>query len=123
MSNEDNTPTPTFYGNPLIGLLPADTADNLIFTSALLMKMDLSEGDDDSLMGLFRLLEAMRGAAHHLRLALPIAADDGEKLTPSVWIMLSDDEMTALDILSDRANQTPDEFAHDLIRQRLATAG
>ena len=134
MSNNDFTPTLTFYGNPLIGLLPADTADNLIYASALLKRLDASgEWDHDASMGLFRMLDAMHGAAHHLRLALlePDSGkdtdtqkpDDDQDRPPSVWIVLSDPEATALDIAADRANQTWDEYAADLIRQGLATAG
>ena len=37
MSNNDSTPA--FYGNSFIGLLPGDTADNLIYGIALLLSL------------------------------------------------------------------------------------
>lgn len=56
MSNNDSTPA--FYGNPFIGLLPADTADNLIYGLALLKTMRPESLDHDEGMGLFRLAES-----------------------------------------------------------------
>lgn len=76
MSNNDSTPA--FYGNPFIGVLSADTADNLVYGIALLKTMRPDSCDHDEGMGLFRMLEALHGAAHHLSMQL-IAANDGER--------------------------------------------
>lgn len=68
MSNTDSTPK--CYDNPFIGHLPADTADNLIYGLSLLKTMRPDSCDHDEAMGLFRLLEALHGAAHHLSMQL-----------------------------------------------------
>lgn len=79
MSSIDSTvPAPSFYGNPFIGLLPGDTADYLIYGIALLKSMRPESMDHDEGMGLFRMLEALHGAAHHLSMQLN-AANDGER--------------------------------------------
>lgn len=63
--------TPAFYSNPFIGAIPADTADNLLYGFAMLRKLNCENWEHDEAMGLYRMFEAMHGAAHHLRLALP----------------------------------------------------
>lgn len=68
MSNIDSTPA--ISANPFIGLLPADTANNLVYGLTLLKSLRSDSVDHDEGMGLFFLLEALRAAAHKLSLQL-----------------------------------------------------
>lgn len=123
----------SIYRNPLIGLLPADTAENLVYASALLMKLDQSDFDHDEAMGLFRMLEAMHGAAHHLHLAIPEpvisppaaaaipAATDMDR-PHAVFILLTETTATQLDIVADKRSQSWEECAADLLFEALAQA-
>ncbi len=131
MSN--NQFTSNLYTNPLIGLLPADTAENLVYASALLMKLDQSDFDHDEAMGLFRALEAMRAAAHHLHLALPEpvisppvnpaipAATDLDR-PHAVFILLTETTATQLDRVADKRGQSWEEAAAGLLNEALAQA-
>lgn len=111
--------TPAFYGNPFIGAIPADTADNLIYGCALLRKLDCSGWDHDEAMGLYRIFEAMHGAAHHLRYALP-TNDPG-----AVEIPLSDADAARIKDHADRSGCSPEEMVRHLalaeFAARLAT--
>lgn len=132
MSN--NQFTPNLYANPLIGLIPADTAENLVYASALLMKLDQSDFDHDEAMGLFRTLEAMHAAAHHLHLALPepVTSQPADSAIPaatdldrphSVWIALSETTAVKLSVIADRRAQSLEEAAAGLLCEALAQAG
>ena len=68
MSNPDLTPA--FSANPFIGLLPEDTANNLVYGLTLLKSLRSDSLGHDEGMGLFFLLEALRCAAHKLSLQL-----------------------------------------------------
>lgn len=105
--------TPSFYGNPFIGAIPADTADNLIYGCALLRKLDCTNWDSDESMGMYRLFEAMHGAAHHLRMALP--TND-----PTVEIPLSDDEAARIKDHATAAGCTPAEALRKLALNEFA---
>ena len=111
MSNNDSTPS--FYGNRFIGLLPVDTAENLIYGIALLktMRPD-SSGDHDEGMGLFRMLEALHGAAHHLSLQLH-AANDRERAKQAKQNLddVADDDYASLAAMIRRREQLKRDLA------------
>ena len=128
MSNNDSTPaTPEFYGNPFIGWLPVDTADNLIYGLALLKAIRIESCDHDEGMGLFRLADALHGAAHHLRFALEPAAtnaanqDDAPEVLSKkvVDILVNDAERIALAEQAQKAGLSVEDYIGNLISDRL----
>lgn len=112
MSNNDSTPA--FYGNPFIGLLPADTADNLIYGMALLKSMRPESMDHDEGMGLFRMLDALHGAAHHLRFALKTPEESGV-----IEIEVPDAERAALAGLARKSGQSIEDYAAGLVTEQI----
>jgi hypothetical protein len=104
MSSNDFTPS--FYGNSFIGLLPGDTAENLIYGIVLLKSMRPESLEHDEGMGLFRLLEALHGAAHHLSMQLNAANDrKREKQAKQNLDDVADDDYQSLAAMIRRREQ------------------